>query len=210
MNGDTGVTVIEVFADVGCPFTHVGLRRFVARREAVGRQDVQLRVRAWPLEIVNGQPLDPDFIAEEVDDIRDQVAPDLFGGFVVEHFPTSSLPALAVAAAGYRVASQVGEAVSLALRSLLFEQGEDIGRGDVLARVAADHGLEVTDADRDAVLEDHRDGVRRGVIGSPHFFTPSGDFFCPALDVSRDDRGHLRITADPDGFEAFLTAALGA
>jgi hypothetical protein len=26
------VTTIEVFADVRCPFTHVGLRRFVQRR----------------------------------------------------------------------------------------------------------------------------------------------------------------------------------
>jgi len=46
-------TVIEVFADVACPFTHVGLKSFVARRAGLGRDDVILRVRAWPLEIVN-------------------------------------------------------------------------------------------------------------------------------------------------------------
>ena len=28
------MTVIEVFADVACPFTHVGLVRFVERRNA--------------------------------------------------------------------------------------------------------------------------------------------------------------------------------
>ena len=30
---------IEVFADVLCPFTHVGLRRLVARRTELGRDD---------------------------------------------------------------------------------------------------------------------------------------------------------------------------
>ena len=40
--------------------------------------------------------------------------------------------------------------------------------------------------------------------GSPHFFTPAGAFFCPSLDISRDAQGHLRITADPVGFDQFL------
>ena len=62
--GDVAVSTVEVFADVLCPFTHVGLPRFVDRRRALGRADVTLQVRAWPLEIVNGQPLDPPFIAE--------------------------------------------------------------------------------------------------------------------------------------------------
>ena len=95
------MTVVEVYADVACPFTHVGLRRFVERRAELGRDDVPLWVRAWPLEIVNGEPLDPHFIAEEVDDIREQVAPTLFAGFVERSFPASSLPALTLAAAAY-------------------------------------------------------------------------------------------------------------
>src|SRR6478735_6336015 len=40
---------IEVFADVRCPFAHVGLRRLVERRRALGRDDVRLVVRAWPM-----------------------------------------------------------------------------------------------------------------------------------------------------------------
>ena len=196
--------VVEVFADVACPFTHVGLRRFVERRDALGRHDVGLRVRAWPLEVVNGSPLDPRFIAEEVEEIRSQVAPSLFAGFAESAFPSTSLPALALAAAGYRAGLDVGEQVSLGLRDLLFEQGEDIASSDVLARVADDHGIRVGDEDRAAVDADHAEGVRRGVIGSPHFFTPAGGFFCPALDVSRDDRGHLSILADPEAFEAFI------
>ena len=73
--------LIETFADVCCPFTHVGLRRLSDRRDHSGRTDVALWVRAWPLEIVNGDPLDPVMIAEEVDALRASVAPDLFASF---------------------------------------------------------------------------------------------------------------------------------
>lgn len=55
-SADSEVRVVEVFADITCPFTHVGLRRLVRHRESVGRNDVVLRVRAWPLELVNDEP----------------------------------------------------------------------------------------------------------------------------------------------------------
>ena len=144
------MTVIEVFADVACPFTHVGLRRFVERRAELGRDDVTLRVRAWPLELVNDHPLDPHFIAEEVDDIRRQIAPALFQRFSEASFPVSSLPALTLAAAAYEVDLATGERVSLALRDLLFEQGIDIADTDVLARLATEHDVPVDPADTPA------------------------------------------------------------
>jgi len=200
------MTVIEVFADVACPFTHVGLRRFVARRAELGRDDVTLRVRAWPLEIVNGQPLDPQFIGEEIDCIRRQIAPALFQGFTQAAFPTSSLPALTLAAAAYDESLAIGERVSLALRDLLFERGIDIADSAVLARLASQHDVSVDLADSRRVLEDHAEGLARGVVGSPHFFTPAGGFFCPSLDVHRDAGGHLRITADPAGFDRFVAS----
>lgn len=199
------MTVIEVFADVSCPFTHVGLRRFVERRAALARADVVMRVRAWPLEIVNGKPLDPHFIAEEIEDIRQQVAPALFAGFTEASFPVSSLPALVLTAAAYEKNIAVGETMSLALRDLLFEQGTDISDLGTLDRLAAERGVEVDLSDTHQVLDDHAEGIARGVIGSPHFFTPGGGFFCPALDVHRDTEGHLHITADPAGFDRFLT-----
>jgi len=199
-----GLTVIEVFADVVCPFTHVGLRRFVARRAELGRDDVTLRVRAWPLEIVNAQPLDPQFIAEEIDDIRRQVAPALFQGFTEAAFPVSSLPALTLAAAAYDESLATGERVSLALRDLLFEQGIDIADTTVLARLACHHDVSVDLTDSRRVLEDHAEGLASGVVGSPHFFTPAGGFFCPSLDVHREAGGHLRITADTAGFDRFV------
>ncbi len=200
-------TIVEVFADIGCPFTHVGLRRFVEVRARAGREDVNLLVRSWPLELVNGAPLDAHFIAEEVDDLRRQIAPDLFGGFREDTFPATSVPALALAAAAYRQGLDVGEQVSLELRDLVFEQGVDVAEGDVLAAVADRHGV-VRALDHDAVLADLDEGKRRSVTGSPHFFTASGGFFCPALDIHRGTDGHLQIAFDPDGFDQFIAAAL--
>lgn len=201
-------TVIEVFADVGCPFTHVGLQRFVERRAELGRDDLVLHVRAWPLEIVNGKPLDPAFIAEEVGEIRAQVAPDLFEGFDEASFPATSIPALSLAASAYQQDLALGERISLLLRDLLFEQGVDIADPTLLGNLAEEHDINA-DLDADSVHADHAAGVARGVTGSPHFFTPGGGFFCPALDVSRDTAGHLVITTDPDRFGRFVDSCLG-
>ena len=203
------VTTIEVFADVACPFTHVGLRRFVEQREQLGRHDVELVVRAWPLEIVNGRPLDPAATAAKVADMRHQVAPTLFAGFSEENFPSTSLPALALAAAAYARDVGTGEAVSLELRDLLFERGEDIADPEVLGAVAEEHAITVGPSDVQKVRDDHVEGVRRWVIGSPHFFTPVGDFFCPALRIDHDPAGHLEMTVDVETLDRFLTACFG-
>jgi len=195
---------IEVFADVACPFTHVGLRRLVERRTELERDDVRLVVRSWPLEIVNGHPLDPHFIEEEVADIRRQVAPDLFTGFRRDAFPPSSIPALALTEAGYRADAITGEQIALRLRDLLFEEGVDVADPTVLADVAAAHGLDAPFDDASPVLAAHTEGISRGVIGSPHFFIGGGSFFCPSLDVSRDADGSLHVAVDADGLDAFL------
>jgi predicted DsbA family dithiol-disulfide isomerase len=199
------VTTIEVFADVRCPFTHVGLRRFVDRRRELGRHDVRLHVRAWPLELVNGEPLDPGLIDEEVGELRTQVAPDLFGGFSRADFPATSIPALRLAAAAYGRDDETGEHVSLALRRVLFEEGQDIADPAVLAAIAADRRVAIDlSSGMDAVVADWREGQRRGVVGSPHFFVGGEGFFCPSLEITRDDGGHLTIRVDHAGLEAFL------
>ena len=87
------MAVIEVYADIWCPFTHVGLRTVVRRRNELGRADVAIRVRSWPLELVNGAPLDADATAAHVEELREQVAPNLFMGFDPNRFPRTTLPA---------------------------------------------------------------------------------------------------------------------
>ncbi len=199
--------VIEVFADVVCPFTHVGLRRVVAERSRLGRDSERIAVRAWPLELVNGEAVSPDLIAEEVAELRRQVAPDLFAGFDVVGFPATALPALGLAARAYRVDARTGEQVSLALRTALFEEGRDIADAAVLRNIAGRHELpaEPVAADDAAVRAEWDEGRRRGVVGSPHFFAGGRDFFCPSLQITRVD-GHVRVRFDEQGLQDFLQA----
>jgi predicted DsbA family dithiol-disulfide isomerase len=194
---------VEVFADISCPFTHVGLHRIVTQRAERGLTQPLLRVRAWPLEIVNGAPLNPDLVAQHVDELREQVAPDLFQGFDRGALPNSSLPALAMVAAAYRAGDAQGERASLAVRNALFEEGRNVGDPGVLAAIAGDLDIETVGPDDErSVLADYEEGVRRGVLGSPEFFLDGHGWFCPALEISR--RGdRLDIKPDAEGFAEF-------
>lgn len=199
------MTVIEVYADVWCPFAHAGLRWVVNRRREVGRDDVALRVRAWPLELVNGVPLDPQATAEHIGELRSQLGLDLFSNFDIANFPRTSIPALEVAAAGYLRSIQVGETLSLALRDAIFERGLDISDPEVLAELAGTHGLgSPEERDHRAVLADWHEGESRGVKGSPHFFCGEVNSFCPSLDLSRDEAGHIRLQPRLERLDAFL------
>ena len=208
MTPDDG-TVLEVFADIWCPFAHVGLRAVEEQRARAGRPEVAIVVRAWPLELVNGRPLDPATTEEHADDLRAQVAPDLFAHLDTDHFPTSTLEALALAHRGYRSGAATGERVSFALRDALFEEGRDISDPRVLADLARDLGVvPPDDTDRAAVLDDWAEGTRRGVRGSPHFFGGGSDMFCPSLDISRRPDDTLDIARDAARLTAFLESCL--
>ena len=201
--------ILEVFADVMCPFAHIGLARVAARRDALG-VDVVLAVKAWPLELINGRPLDPDFVAEEIDVLRAGVAPDLFAGFDRSTFPATTLPALALAHAASLVDAPTGERVSLALRRALWEEGRDVSDPEVLADIAAAHGVS-TDPDRDraGLLAEWEDGKARGVRGSPEFVLDGAAWFCPSLNVRRVD-GELVVDVDAATMSAFLEAVFPA
>lgn len=200
---------IEVYAEVGCPFTHVGLRRFVEQRDA-RRSGARVRVRAWPLEWVNGRPLDPAVVAREVDALRESVAPGLFTGFDRAAFPATSIPAFGLAAAAYAIDDATGEAVSLAIRDALFEDGRDVADPDVLRALGAPWGVEPMspDAASAAVHADRARGEQRGVRGSPHFFAGSTDWFCPTLIIRHDD-GTFAVKTATDRMQQFYATALG-
>jgi predicted DsbA family dithiol-disulfide isomerase len=204
MTDADAVPPIEVFADVGCPFAHAALRMLVAERTERGRDHPTIVVRAWPLERVNGAPIDPAMIAEEVDDIRAQVAPDLFDGFRADAFPATTQPAMELTAVAYEADPQTGEAVALACRDLLFERGADVGDRQVLAAVAAEHGIDLPAEDgNERVQADYERGRQRGVVGSPHFFVDETNWFCPSLDIRRAG-DHLRISFDQVGFDTLV------
>lgn len=211
------VNVVDVYADVWCPFAHVGIARWVRRRTELGRGDVRLRVRAWPLELVNGEPFAADHVRHEVRDLRAQVDVDgLFDGVDAGAFPTSTLDALALTARAYRESVMAGEAVALELRRRLFVEGSDISDPAVLAEVAAEFGVPdhvpaetgaAADDPRGVVVEEWEHGRRRGVVGSPHFFAGATDLFCPSLRVRSDGADHLAIADTDDRFEELARAS---
>jgi predicted DsbA family dithiol-disulfide isomerase len=201
------MNTVEVFADILCPFTHVGLHTLIDRRAERGLDEPHLRIRAWPLELINGAPLDPHHIGAEITALRASVRPDLFAGFSVDTFPPTSMVAFALSAAADRTGDPVlAEDVGMALRDAVFEQGLDIGRPEVVAAIAARFALDPLDADATeaAVRVDWEEGSARGVIGSPHFFTgDDASWFCPGLAISRDDVGNF-VVAWKQGSETFV------
>ena len=207
--GMSDAPVIEVFADLWCPFTHVGLRAVVEERHRLGRDAVLLRVRPWPLELVNGEPMSFATTQRHAADLVTQVSPGLFAGLAEETFPSSTLEALAMVEAAYRCDGRLGERVSLGLRDALFEEGCDLSDPRALARCAEEFAVpEVDDVDRAAVLAGLEDGRARGVQGSPHFFCGTRDSFCPALDISRSMEGQLRVRRSQEALRGFVEACL--
>ena len=198
---------IEVFADIWCPFAHAGLRAVMARRDELGHGTVPLLVRAWPLELINGEPEDPSTAAEHVADLRAETAPDLFSGFDPSRFPRTTIPALSLAAAAYRHTAPIGERVSLALRDALWEQGLDVSDPAVLEAIGKQHGVTgwATEDER-SIREDWELGQARGVEGSPHFFWGTTGAFYPSADIDKDDEGHVAVHPAPQKLDAFLAA----
>lgn len=196
---------IEVYADITCPFTHVGLKRVMEHVSAMS-EPAEVIVRAWPLEWVNGAPLDADTVLVKAKALTDQLGVDDFAGLRADAWPDSTIPALNLAASAYERDAATGLAVSLDLRAALFERGDDIGDPDVLARIASAHDLGSPMTDTSAAVQaDYDGGLARGVKGSPHFFVASGDFFCPALDLGHDADGHLTARFDADMLADFFS-----
>ncbi len=199
---------VDVFADISCPFTYVGLRSLVERRAAAS-SPTTLIVHAWPLEWVNGHPVDPDAVASEIAALREAVAPELFTGFNRHAFPTTTLPALALCARAYRAGVDTGETIALAVRVALFEHGRDVSDPAVLREIALAHGVDPVETERDRadVERDYEDGRARGVVGSPYFIIENEGFFCPALEISHHD-GRFAVALDSAAYEDFVARAL--
>ena len=196
---------IEVYADITCPFTHVGLKR-VMQHVGEMSEPAEVIVRAWPLEWVNDSPLDVDAVFVKAAALTAQLGIDDFSGLRADAWPSSTIPALNLAASAYDQDAATGLAVSLELRATVFEQGEDVGDTDVLARIANAHDLPTPSSEPSAAIRaDYDGGLERGVKGSPHFFVGADDFFCPALDLGHDADGHLTARFDADMLADFFS-----
>jgi predicted DsbA family dithiol-disulfide isomerase len=177
--------VIEVFADIWCPFTHAGLKWVAEQRQTRGREDVVIWVRSWPLEWVNGRAMDPSAVLGHAKELREQVSPELFRGLDASTFPRTTVPILALVAQAYKVRPGIGESLSFLVRDALFERGRAVADPESLTEMATSFGLSAPDPDDYAtVVGEWKEGRARGVLGSPHFFCGAASVFCPSLDIS--------------------------
>jgi predicted DsbA family dithiol-disulfide isomerase len=128
----------------------------------------------------------------EIEALREKVAPDLFAGFDPAAFPHTSIPAFGLTAAAYSRDDATGEAVSLAIRTALFEHGLNIADPGVLAEIGHRFGVESLGPEQAdaAVRADWERGKVRHVKGSPHFFVGDHDWFCPGLVIHHADGGY--------------------
>jgi hypothetical protein len=204
------VQTIEVFADIWCPFTHVGLKLVAEQLQERERQDVRLWVRSWPLEWVNGRPMDPNATLHHIDEIRNQLSSDVFVGFDASRFPHSTVPVLALVAEAYRADLELGQSVSYEVRDQLFERGIDVSEHEALTAIEESFGLGAPDPDDyGTVVADWKEGRRRAVIGSPHFFCAGMSVFCPSLTISKDPRTESRtIETNLSRLQEFLDRCL--
>lgn len=196
------MTTVEVFADISCPFTHIGLRQIVAELDT----STAILVRAWPLEWVNGAPLDAASVQAKIDVLRRQLDTDSFGGLSTKYWPRTTVPALNLVASAYEQGWRIGLRTSLDVRDALFERGENIGDLDVLAALAAANGLPAPEmSPAQQVNDDYAEGRRRGVKGSPDFWLGGEEFFCPSLQLGHDSDGDLTAQFDTNGLARFIS-----
>ena len=156
---------VEVFADVWCPFTHVGLRRFVDHRRETGASTSACGFGRGRSNWSTASRSTSTSSSRRSPRSERSSRPTSSSGSIRSRFPTTTLPALELTGHAYRASTAVGEAVALELRDRLFERGEDIGSPDVLAEVAAAHGLDAAAADSVEIVEsDWAEGTSRGNI----------------------------------------------
>ena len=199
---------IEVFADIVCPFTHVGLRRLRDMR-AERDSKTPIEIHAWPLELVNGEPVDRNVVAREIAALRASVAPELFAGFDRAAWPATSIPAFGLVTSAYAHDEATGEAISFAVRDALFEQGLDVADGDVLRHIGAPYGVEpLTPAAADAARAATSNAAAIGWCEGHHTSSSAtANWFCPGLHIT----GHgstFDIEVAGDTMEEFYAAAL--
>ena len=185
---------------------YVSLTRLNERRSELGREDVHFQIRGWPIELVNGAGVDGAFIGEKDEEIKLQVATDLFASFDANSFAASSPQRLALTAAADEVDEATGEGVPMELRPFMVKDGVDIDDPELLAAVAQQYGV-ADPGSVDVVLAEYVDSRARHVAGSPRFFLNELSMFCLSLDVKRVD-GALRVNVNTDAFATLVSACL--
>lgn len=130
------------WAEYYCPYTYVAAVRLeTLRREYQGR--VRLRIRAFPLELVNnGESAPRDVLDQEWWLAAQQEPAATFVPFTGDDWPTTTLPAFEAAWCALRQDEERFFDFDLRIRRAFFAEGRNIGRREVLLEIAEASGLD--------------------------------------------------------------------
>lgn len=165
-----------------CPWTYVAVARLRAVTPALqGR--ATLRLRAFPLELIDGHSAPRDVLAQEwwLAALQEPLAD--FAHHTGEDWPTTTLPAFEAAWCADRQGEEIAADFDMRVRRAFFAEGRNIGRRDVMMEIAREAGLDLPRFERDfhgeearaAVLEEARLGREQyRVRGTPTLMLESG------------------------------------
>ena len=188
--------VIVVFSDIWCSFAHIAIHRLHATRRRLGLAGrVEFDHRAFPLELLNGEPSPRPGTDSEVGRMAGH-EPDAGWQLWQDKdwlYPSTMLPALEAVQAAKDQSSRAAEQLDLALRRAFWAESRCISNTSVILDVAS--GAEGVDVDK--LAEALGDGRARRMLTeqaaiasteqvncSPHLFLPDGtDHPNPGIDV---------------------------
>jgi predicted DsbA family dithiol-disulfide isomerase len=183
------------------------------------RGRVTLRIRPFPLEVLDGEAAPRDILEQEWWLAAIQEPAAAFAPYPSDDWPTTTLPAFEAAWCAGRQGDDVLLDFDLRVRRAFFAEGRNIGRREVLLAIAGEAGLDLPCFARDfasgqalpAVLEEARLGRERyRVRGTPTLMLPDGTRLRHPMAFPRmRDRKVVGVTGLPCCGDECLAATRG-
>lgn len=144
---------------------------------------VTLRIRPFPLELIDGESAPRDILDQEWWLAAIQEPAAVFTPYSGDDWPTTTLPAFEAARCAARQGDDALASYDLRVRRAFFAKSRNIGRRDVLREIAEETGLDLERFDRDfnsgearpSVVEEAQLGRERyNVRGTPTLMLATG------------------------------------
>ena len=118
-----------------------------------------LRIRPFPLELIDGESAPRDILDQEwwLAAIQEPVAD--FAPYSGDDWPTTTLPAFEAAWCAARQGEEAHASYDLRVRRAFFAEGRNIGRWDVLREIAEETGLDCDQFNQDVASGEARVAV---------------------------------------------------
>jgi predicted DsbA family dithiol-disulfide isomerase len=169
------VPEIWEWAEYYCPWCYIGAVRLHAIAPDY-RSKLRLRIRPFPLEILDNDPAPRDILEQEWWLAAIQEPAATFTPYPSDDWPTTTLPAFEAAWCAGRQGDDALLDFDLRVRNAFFAEGRNIGRREVLREIAEETGLDL-----------------------PRFATDfsSGEALPAVLEEARLGREQLRVRGTP-------------